>query len=89
MLNARSELPGQTLADLYDPLAMPKALRDAHHKLDRAVDRCYRPERFDTDRQRVEFLFRLYEQLTAPLVPTTPQRARAKRAALPPVENSG
>ena len=65
-----------TLADLYDPLAMPPALAQAHAALDRAVDLCYRPEKFDTDRQRVEFLFALYEKLTAPLLPA----AKVKRA---------
>jgi hypothetical protein len=67
-----------TLADLYDPLAMPPALAQAHAALDRAVDLCYRPEKFDTDRQRVEFLFALYEKLTAPLLPA----AKSKRARL-------
>jgi hypothetical protein len=57
-----------TLADLYDPLAMPPALQQAHEELDRAVDKCYRPEPFTSERQRVEFLFALYEKLTAPLV---------------------
>ena len=47
---------------------MPPALAKAHADLDRAVDRCYRKELFLTDRQRVEYLFGLYEQLTAPLV---------------------
>ena len=58
-----------TLADLYDPLAMPPALVKAHAELDRAVDLCYRPEKFESDRQRVEYLFALYEKLTAPLLP--------------------
>ena len=64
-----------TLADLYDPLAMPPALARAHAELDRAVDLCYRPEKFESDRQRVEYLFALYEKLTAPLLPA----AKAKR----------
>ena len=51
-----------TLADLYDPLSMPPALAKAHAELDRAVEKCYRPEPFDSDRQRVEFLFALYEK---------------------------
>ena len=46
---------------------MPPRLAKAHEQLDRAVDRCYRKDPFKTDRQRVEFLFSLYEQLTAPL----------------------
>ncbi len=43
-----------------------------HAALTRAVERCYRPEPFKSDRERVEHLFRLYEQLTAPLLPATP-----------------
>lgn len=61
-----------TLADLYDPLTMPATLAKAHADLDRAVEKCYRPEPFRSDRERVEHLFRLYEQLTAPLLPATP-----------------
>ena len=60
-----------TLADLYNPLTMPAALAKAHADLDKAVEKCYRPEPFHTDRERVEHLFRLYEQLTAPLLPNT------------------
>ena len=71
VLDARQQFPAATLADLYDPLAMPPALAKAHAELDRAVDLCYRPEKFESDRQRVEFLFALYEKLTAPLLPAT------------------
>ena len=70
---------GQTLADLYDPLTMPGVLLKAHQALDRAVDRCYRKEPFENDRQRVEFLFALYQKLTAPLIPAgKPARGRRK-----------
>jgi hypothetical protein len=74
-----------TLADLYDPLSMPPALAKAHANLDRAVEKCYRPEPFDSDRQRVEFLFALYEKLTAPLLPVTPKTKarRSSSSALP------
>lgn len=75
VLDARARFPDQTLADLYDPLAMPKPLRDAHRALDRAVDRCYRKNPFDSERARVEFLFDLYQKLTAPLT-TTKKTAR-------------
>ena len=68
-----------TLADLYDPLSMPPELVKAHAELDRAVEKCYRPEPFHSDRERVEHLFRLYEQLTAPLLPVTP-RTRGRRS---------
>src|SRR5436309_484826 len=68
-----------TLADLYNPLTMPAALAKAHADLDKAVEKCYRPEPFHTDRERVEHLFRLYEQLTAPLLPATP-KTRTRRS---------
>lgn len=78
VLAAREQFPGSTLADLYDPVAMPPTLAKAHADLDRAVDRCYRKENFLTDRQRVEFLFALYEQLAAPLAGSVAKRQRAK-----------
>ena len=56
-----------SLADLYDPLTMPAPLAKAHQQLDTAVDRCYRTTPFASDRQRFEYLFALYERLTAPL----------------------
>ena len=69
VLDARAKFPDATLADLYDPVSMPPALAKAHTALDRAVDRCYRKEPFPSDRARVEFLFALYEKLTAPFLP--------------------
>jgi hypothetical protein len=68
VLDARAQFPTATLADLYDPLTMPAPLLKAHQALDRAVDRCYRPDPFPSDRHRVEYLFALYEKITAPLV---------------------
>jgi hypothetical protein len=65
VLAVRSEYPETTLADLYDPLAMPAKLVKAHATLDRAVDRCYRAQPFASDRQRVEFVFASYEQLSS------------------------
>ncbi|MEI6279190.1 MAG: type IIL restriction-modification enzyme MmeI [Verrucomicrobiae bacterium] len=70
-----------TLADLYDPLTMPPALSKAHADLDRAVERCYRAEPFHSDRERVEHLFRLYEQLTAPLLPASPRTKMRRQTA--------
>ena len=67
VLDARSEFRESTLADLYDPDVMPGRLRKAHHDLDRAVDRLYRRSTFNSDRDRVEYLFGLYEKLISPL----------------------
>jgi hypothetical protein len=80
VLNARKEFPDATLADLYDPLAMPPELVKAHANLDRAVDLCYRPQPFQNDRQRVEHLFALYEKLTAPLIAPAKKRPQKTRS---------
>ncbi len=72
-----------TLADLYDPLSMPAELARAHAALDRAVERCYRPAPFHSDRERVEHLFRLYEALLVPLLPAAP-RTRTRRSSARP-----
>lgn len=79
VLDARAQYPGSSLADLYDPLTMPKPLLQAHQALDRAVDQCYRKAPFTTERERIEFLFELYQQYTAPLLPTEQQQKRAAR----------
>lgn len=80
VLDARAEfMPPKgtaTLADLYDPLAMPPKLVKAHAALDRAVDLCYRAQPFASERQRVEFLFALYDKLTAPLIPAGRKKKR-------------
>jgi hypothetical protein len=81
VLDARAEFPDATLADLYDPLAMPKPLRDAHATLDRAVDRCYRAQPFPDERRRFEFLFAMWERLNNPLTAsTTKKKPRRKKA---------
>ena len=81
VLDARKKFPDATLADIYDPLAMPPALVKAHADLDRAVDLCYRPQPFDTDRHRVEHLFTLDKKLTAPLMPPPKAPAKKRRQA--------
>lgn len=77
VLDARALYPDATLGHLYDTLTMPAELVHAHQQLDRAVERCYRPEPFASDRDRVEYLFALYQQLNTPLLP--PQATRRRR----------
>ena len=67
ILDARLKFPGATLADLYDPLTMPKELLDAHRANDEAVDACYGKARFRNELERLEFLFDLYRKYTEPL----------------------
>jgi len=61
VLDARSEFPNSSLADLYDPNSMPPSLAKAHNTLDRAVDKLYRQEPFATDTERVAMLFEKYQ----------------------------
>lgn len=87
VLNARKNHPGSTLADLYDPDSMPDDLRKAHKALDVAVDRLYRKEVFLNDRERVEHLFKLYEDLTAPVLAAAAAKpSRRKRASRMQIE---
>ena len=81
VLDARAVFPDSTLADLYDRLTMPPALRKAHHALDAAVDKLYQTEPFADDRERAEHLLTRYESLSAPLLAAAqakPKRQRRK-----------
>ena len=62
VLNIRSQFSDCSLADLYDPLSMPPNLKKAHQELDKAVDNCYGSKSFKNDKERIEFLFGLYEE---------------------------
>lgn len=75
VLDARAAFPNSSLADLYDPVATPPALIKAHEKLDRLVERAYRKPKFDSDAERVAFLFERYLELTQDLT-STPKKTR-------------
>jgi hypothetical protein len=77
VLDARAKYPDSSLADLYDPLSMPADLVRAHHKLDAAVDAAYSKKKFSGDRDRVAFLFELYQQLLSPLESKKTMRRKA------------
>lgn len=79
VLDTRAQFPDSTLADLYDPLSMPLALLKSHQALDKVVDAAYRKQAFDTERHRVEYLFDLYQQLTAPLMTEEIKLPRKRR----------
>jgi len=63
ILSERENHPEKTLAELYDPDKMPDGLREAHRANDLAVERCYRSKPFESDEERLEYLFKLYEQM--------------------------
>lgn len=86
VLAARVAHPGSTLADLYDPDAMPDDLRAAHHTLDKAVDAAYAYRGGKDDSARVAFLFTLYQKLLADLLPAKATARHGKRKR--PITNS-
>lgn len=79
VLAARAAFPNECLATLYDPDLMPTRLRKAHQELDRKVDRMYRRSGFSSDRERVEFLFGLYESVVAPMAMLAGQGRHPRR----------
>ncbi|MYB53654.1 MAG: class I SAM-dependent DNA methyltransferase [Acidobacteriia bacterium] len=78
VLDARAMHPEATLADLYHPELMPANLRKAHQALDSAVDRLYRRGGFQTERERIEHLFMLYERMRVPLDAARKQRTKRR-----------
>ena len=64
VLSIRENYPEMTLGQLYDPQRMPLDLSMAHAELDVAVDKCYRTLAFQTNDERLEHLFKLYEKMT-------------------------
>ena len=67
VLAARADHAGASLSDLYDAEFTPPALRKAHQRLDRAVDRLFRRTPFASNRERAEYLLGRYERLMTPL----------------------
>jgi hypothetical protein len=87
VLDVRAQFASSSLADLYDKLAMPQALRKAHQKLDAAVDAAYQPsggkKTYASDAERVAFLFELYQRITSLL----PAQAANKTQKKPKLEH--
>jgi type II restriction/modification system DNA methylase subunit YeeA len=63
ILEEREKHSEKTLAQLYDPDKMPKGLREAHRANDLVIEKCYRARPFESDEERLEFLFKLYEKM--------------------------
>lgn len=64
LLVRESKFPA-TIADLYDPDAMPTELREAHERNDEVLERIYIGRRFRNDTERLEKLFELYTKMSA------------------------
>ena len=66
ILDARALYPNSSLADLYDPLTMPKELVIAHRKNDTAVMEAYGLSVKDTsEAECVAFLMKMYQKITS------------------------
>jgi hypothetical protein len=52
------------IAELYDKSLMPKDLREAHEYSDSLIEDLYRDTDFESDEQRLEHLFKCYDQMT-------------------------
>lgn len=66
ILDARALFANESLADLYDQLAMPQVLRKAHKALDKLVDTAYGFKEKTGDAARASFMFALYLKATTP-----------------------
>jgi hypothetical protein len=62
ILLAREHHFPASIADLYDPDAMPDDLRVAHERNDEVLERIYIGRRFKNDTERLEKLFALYDK---------------------------
>jgi len=82
VIDARNNHPGASLADLYDPLAMPRDLVEAHQKLDREVLAAYGLKASSTESEILANLFTRYSALTADLLTEEkPKKSRKKKSA--------
>ena len=63
ILEEREKHSDKTLADLYDPNNMPTGLKEAHRANDEVIEKCYRSRPFESNEQRLEYLFKLYEEM--------------------------
>ena len=59
VLATRGQFSKSSLADLYDPRLTPQELVKAHNRLDAEVEKAY-GRRFNSDAERVAFLFEKY-----------------------------
>ncbi|MCL1893856.1 MAG: hypothetical protein FWG02_06455, partial [Holophagaceae bacterium] len=64
VLDARAKFPDSSLADLYDPLIMPKELLKAHRALDRAVMKLYGFAKDMSEPDIVAELMEMYKKLS-------------------------
>lgn len=81
VLETRMTFPGASLADLYNPAAMPETLVRAHMALDTAVDAAFGGGPFKSNGDRLSTLLARYAELTADLfTEEKPTKTRKKKS---------
>lgn len=81
LLARESHFPA-TIADLYEPDAMPQNLKEAHEHNDELIERIYIGRRFKNDTERLEKLFDMYTKLTTgPSTAKPAKKAPARKKA--------
>src|SRR5690606_20830674 len=63
ILDERAKYSEKTMAWMYNPETMPTGLKETHHALDLAIERIYRLAPFHSDEERLEYLFKLYDEM--------------------------
>ena len=77
IIDLRADFPDATLADLYNPLAMPEQLVRSHDELDRLVVSIFAGRRqLALEADRLGVLFERYEELSSPLLAAASSRTR-------------
>lgn len=64
ILDERAKYSEKTMAWMYNPETMPSGLKKAHQALDLAIERIYRLAPFHSDEERLEYLFKLYDEMS-------------------------
>lgn len=79
ILDERAKYPEKTMAWMYNPETMPSGLKQAHHELDLAIERIYRLTPFNSDEERLEYLFKLYDEMTQQETLFTKEKSKTKK----------
>lgn len=83
VVDERAKYASSSLADLYDPISMPRGLSQAHAALDKAVLGAYGLKSDATDSEILEMLFGKYVELTADLLTEIPAKKARKKKSEP------
>lgn len=83
ILDERAKYPEKTMAWMYNPETMPSGLKQAHKDLDLCIEQVYRLAPFTTDAERLEYLFKLFDEMTQKATlftkEKTPRKAQSKK----------